>query len=167
MILMPVSYLLENRRHSFAPVSFISIAIFEGSFWLDWGQRLVLDHLSQIKGGVVPYDGGKAKATTNWKYVLHGYGVQKRTFVGERGEFVANSKVIKVLGFWCVSLHWQRESLVWWSMLSLWYPILLFAILPTLWVARFCHSRVSGYQHNPGLRKNTREKDTVDAHETA
>jgi hypothetical protein len=149
------TYHLENRRHSIQIGRGVSIAAFEGFVWFDWGPRPYPGNLAKISGRSVPYEDGQVHATKVSAVTVWGYGLQDRTFTGERSEFIARDMGVHLVGFWYRCMHWKNEVRVGWVAVSLWYLPLLFAILPGIWVLH----RVFGCEQRQQVLSEQHEKN--------
>jgi hypothetical protein len=86
----------------------------------------------------VPYPGGYANARDfgGWYWEPEGPGFGWRTWVGERGEIVGKDTGGDFPGIYYRHFEWLDDRPIWTLMVSLWYPIGLFAILPAVWFFR-------------------------------
>ena len=91
------------------------------------------------------YEGGHARETADWGWRAGGYGLSQVSFVGAQGEIVGKDRFGDFPGiYYRHFFEWRNQTGPCWTMrLSLWYPILLFAVLPALWVIRRRHVQSS------------------------
>jgi hypothetical protein len=140
---LPVSYHLvlsdvdtDSRRviahDSIAITPHFRCGISGGGIWffnLDYPYSGSTRHISDGQGGIF-YRGGRAREKHDWGCRAGGYGISQVSFIGEQGELVGKDRFGDLPGIYYRHFEW------WTLRLSLWYPILLFAVLPALWVVR-------------------------------
>jgi len=148
MVVLPVSYHLENRRHAVAVTSFLRIGILDGWVTLDSRAHPYHGNISDIHSGTVAYQGGQAHAKKDWSWHVRAYGIGQRTFYSERDEFVAKDIGLILPGIYYRHFEWEKEPVVWTVMVSLWYPILLLAVFPVLWIIRRGHLRLWSHKED-------------------
>jgi hypothetical protein len=134
LIILPISYHFEHRRNAVAITSSLWIAVYDGTVWFDSQFPPSRGRISDIGHGKVPYEGGEAHAAKDWGWYIGAYGIGQRTFRGEQDEFVAKDRGLHLPGIYYRHFEREKEPLLWWVSVSLWYPILLSAVLPFLWI---------------------------------
>lgn len=89
-------------------------------------------HMADEKG--VIYKGGHAHRVNDFAWHIGwDYGIYQFSLVGEHGEFVDKERDCRLTGiFYCYFSPADYPPPEWTLKISLWYPILLFAILPAL-----------------------------------
>jgi hypothetical protein len=136
LVYFPISYHFDNPPPRISVSSFLGISIFDGDVVFDSRSHPYHGNISEIDAGRVPYEGGQAHAIKDWDWRIGYYSFGQRTFIGERDEFVAKDIYLILPGAYYRHFEWETEPLLWTVIFSLWYPILLFAILPLLWIFR-------------------------------
>jgi hypothetical protein len=153
-IIFPISYhvrvaSLDNQSKNWIQPNSIGfgthfrVGFEDGGFWLyngyhPWwgGTRYLCDE----KG--ILYKGGHAHTVHDFVWHIGGdYGICQDSLIGEHGEFLDKERDCQLPGiYYCYFSPVDYPPPEWTLMISLWYPVSLFAILPGLWVykrARF------------------------------
>jgi hypothetical protein len=149
-MLLPVSYHFTLCRYDENSNRFISDAsititsqvrcgISQGGLWLHTlecpytgSSRYVAD-----EQGVL-YEGGQhARVTRDRYWVVGGFGFVQKSYIGEKGEFVGRDRCSDLPGIYYRHFVWWKHEGPWWTLkVSLWYLILVSAILPAFWIIR-------------------------------
>ena len=84
------------------------------------------------------YQGGHAHTVKNlWSFCYY-YTIGQVAIIGEKGELVERDKVCQLPGIYYI--HYDASGYpppMWTLAISLWYLLILFAILPALWIYRY------------------------------
>ena len=135
VVIFPVSYHLDPGKHGVAVTSSFHVCFFDGGVWF-------YSHDKQPYMGSITSIGlpDAHEIYRGWHTADGAYDVGQITFIGKFGEFVDKKNFCTLPGvyFRYFQVHGQIRSL-WTLMLSLWYPILLLAVLPALWIFRRRH----------------------------
>jgi hypothetical protein len=83
--------------------------------------------------GNLLYEGGRAQPIRRFFWSVGDHGILCRTYVDERGEPVQKESSCDLPGIYYRRFEWS-ETVLWTLMVSFWYPLFLFALLPCLWV---------------------------------
>ena len=85
-------------------------------------------------GGVYYQGGGRARMRIDLSCLASGWGFSRVSYIGEQGQCVGKDFGGDLPGIYYRHFDWLNGPRpVWTLRSSLWYPILLFAILPSLW----------------------------------
>ena len=148
-VLLPVSYHLtltdfdsQSRRvvshDSVAMTSHSRCGISNGGIWLfslDVPYTGSVRHLGDERG--VLYEGGHARRTRDRSWIVGHFGFVQTSYTGEEDEFVGRDRGADLPGIYYRHFIWGKQTAPWWTLrVSLWYPIVLFAILPLFWMIR-------------------------------
>ena len=147
-IALGASYCLEGRRHAVALTSCVSLGILDGD--VSFGSRSDLFRGKTPEGGILTYEGEEIRGRKGLDWCAGTYGIRQRTFTSAHGEFVARLTGLLLPGILFYHLKCQQEPVLWTVMVSLWYPVIVFAALPG--VSMFRWWRSSG--RNPGAPPN-------------
>ena len=150
LILLPVSYDLSlsdfdpksrrvTSRGSIAVMSHFRCGASDGGVWvysLDCPYTGSIRHISDERGSIF-YEGGHARQTRDWGWSAGDYGMVQMSFIGEKGELVGKDRSGDLPGIYYRHFESWKEQRPWWTLrVALWYPIVLFAVLPTMWMIR-------------------------------
>lgn len=151
-IIFSVSYHLpiwDTDSKTWSPINFIAVTshfhvrFYLGGLWFSSDELPYMGsirHLSDEKG--IPYEKGRYAHEIRdgvWR-IGEDYGFGRITYVGEQNEFVGRDICGDLPGIYYRHFVWWKEKDTEWTlMISLWYPILLFAIAPAFWIFRRWH----------------------------
>lgn len=143
LILLPVSYHLDLSRFdtgsrtllahdSVAITSQFHLGVLDGGAWF-------FSHDVPYMGSIMNIGSPDTREVHRGWGTDH-YGFGQTTFIGKKGEVVDRKWGCDLPGvyFRYFQLHHEARSL-WTLMLSLWYSIVMLAILPALWMFRRRH----------------------------
>ena len=123
---------------SIAITSHFRCGISDGGIWffsLDVPYTGSVRHGGDEQG--IYYEGGRARATRDRSWVVGHFGFVQTSYAGDKGEFVGRDRSADLPGIYYRQFVWWKQEFPWWTLrVSLWHPIVLFAILPMLWVIR-------------------------------
>ena len=99
-------------------------------------------HMADETG--VIYKGGHAHKVNDFVWHIGGdYGIYQTSLIGERGEFLDKERDCRLPGiYYCYFNPADYPPPEWTLKISLWYPILLFAILPALRIYKCVRLRI-------------------------
>jgi len=82
------------------------------------------------------------KAVWDWR-VSENYGVGKEYIFDGKGAIQVTGTGADFPGIYYRHFQWPNTSQPLWTlMVSLWYPLFIFSILPSVWILRRCHLRM-------------------------
>ncbi len=156
VIMLPVSYhrgpwTFDEKSRKISPTDSVALTshfhlgFFSGGVWF-YGHEIPymgsIRSMSDDKG--IIYKGGHTHEDHNLSWYAGDYGIAQTTLIGERGEFVEKDRYCDLPGvyFRCFD-EADNPRPDWTLMVSIWYLILLFAILPTLWIYRRVRFRLA------------------------
>jgi hypothetical protein len=130
-LMLPISYRLDIWKHYVAITSRFHIGFFQGGVWFYSHDKPYMGSIMNI--GAPPTH----EVSRVWRTSHGDYGVALSTFIGEQGEIVDKMTACTLPGIYFRHFQVHGEVLPLWTlMVSLWYPLLLSAILPSFWIFR-------------------------------
>jgi hypothetical protein len=123
---------------SIALASHFRLGFYEGSMWFYSYEVPYMGSIRRLadEKGVI-YKNGHAHEVRDWYWHVGDYGIAQDTLIGERREFVEKDRYVDLPGIYFRYFDEVDSPPPYWTLImSLWYPISLFAILPALWIYR-------------------------------
>lgn len=151
IVLLPISYSQEladydsAARRLFSPdsvavTSNARCGIYKGGVWLFSGDVPYMGssmHVVDSDGRVGYEHGRRTRETRDWCWTLKDFGFLQATYTGENGEFVGRDRAADLPGIYYRHFEWWKQVRPWWTVrVSLCYPIVAFAVLPTVRIFR-------------------------------
>lgn len=128
-----------TARNSVALTSHCRCGVSGGGAWFfshEYPYRGSLRFLSDDHGGVY-YSGGHAREHTDWSWSAGDCGIGQLSYIGDRGQMVGRDTFCNLPGIYYRHFAGMNEPRPYWTLrVSLWYPMLLSAILPAWWMVR-------------------------------
>jgi len=147
VILLPVSDGLavwDASKRNLAPVNYVALTprfnvrFMRGDIWFSSDATPYIGSirmLSDEKGGLYGGAGHHMHAVVDWTWHIAGQsGFMQESYIGEHNELVERDRMGDLPGVYWRDFWMRTEAHGYWTLaISLWYPILLLAVLPGWW----------------------------------
>jgi hypothetical protein len=144
LLLLPFSYGLDLPEHVRGSNDIDSKATFSiGSLHCGavGGRLWFFNDVLPYTGSIISLEGswgGKSTTQrTDWSWGFRRYGIAQESFIDDSGQAAGKDRYADFPGIYYRHFEWWNRTDPWWTLaVSLWYPAVLFAVLPSWCIIR-------------------------------